>query len=180
MFRLFSKKIVVISCILFINGCGSHLLIHTMKHGDQTRHRLAGDTTLINPKNIIDMSLSLDVERVRDDKNQATYYLQLSYIDNNYIYIQKGKSLILSLDQSEKLVFKGEGSKNYRKQMDYGEKKKVIERAGYEITPEKIHKISLAQEVEVEIKGRDTTLFRKFSPTTLKKYQEFIKQYYKP
>lgn len=159
-------------------GCSTYKPADVTTHYDQ----FSGLRTDLLEDNLLETGqeprelLWLNASRVFKSSTQYDYYLEVTYMareEVGYLGISPGESLILKLDDEE-LPLRGTGSLNTSKAPQDG---LVQETSIYKVSKLLMQKVSVAQVVEVRVKGRNGLVERKFTPENFDKFRRFVTRY---
>jgi len=118
-------------------------------------------------------NLKVTVDATLDRSGTRTYDLEVTYENQDWIFIAPGESLVLSVDGT-KMVFSGEGSVNLRsKVLDT----LVSEQAWYHVTVNQLRDIANAKDVKVKIIGEKGFTQGCFTTRSLECFREFLVEY---
>ena len=169
---------VIVSAGLVGSGCFTYDAPDVTTHYDQ----FSGLRTDLLEDNLLDTGseprelLWLNASRVFNSSTEYVYYLEVTYMAREgvgYLGISPGESLVLKLDE-ETLPLRGTGSMNTSKELKDG---LVQETSIYKVSKLVLQKISVAQAVEVQVKGRNGLVERKFTPDNFDKFRRFVTRY---
>ncbi len=116
---------------------------------------------------------TLNPEKIVKD-GKVSYNLIIDFWTNNWLEIQPGKSLLVSVDGKSTTFESAEGSGTNRGYLSnkYG---KYTEKAWYPCTAEDLKKIAGGQRIILKIKGLKWEQFAEFDPEGFANFQEFVK-----
>ena len=168
-----SLKIVAVLLLGLVCGCSSY-------HVRTTRDEFNGDTSnwmLMNRLAggaLLDVDTGLELNPARFIvKNKTLYVLTVAYSGKDWIFIDKGESLVLLVD-SQRLGFSGEGSLSSRNVHSGGS---VLEQAIYEVSLKDLITIANATEVKVRVMGSSGLIDRHFKKANFKNFKKFVTEY---
>lgn len=168
----------VAACVLLVAGCATQAPPVTSYVDESTglRTDLLADNLLDSPTSPPREVVYLNASRFFKSASQSAYYLEVTYIakeDVGLLDISFGETLTLVLD-GKPVKFSGLGSLNTRKNLKNG---LIQETALYETNRDQMQKIAAAKEVEVQIKGRNGLILRKFNQANKDKFRLFVLTY---
>lgn len=117
----------------------------------------------------------LNASRVYKDREDFDYFLEVHYEatqEAGFIDIRPGQTLTILADGKE-LQFSGRGSMNRRHEQDG----LVSEDAMYQVSADELRAISRANEVIVQVIGRNGVVQRKFAPANSERFKVFVENY---
>jgi len=125
-------------------------------------------------------TLDLNLHRIKRPNGEVRFYLEVSYTNNDWLFIEEGKSLVLLID-GKKHELEGEGSQRYREVvlvLTYGSI--INERADYDCPDVVlIHSIANASIVKVRLIGSSYYSDHQLTAKNKKNFSDFLARYSK-
>ena len=118
----------------------------------------------------------LNASRIWKNYNESAYYLEVNYMAKSevgYLEIPPGEMLTIIAD-GKPLKFDGSGSLNSRKPF---RKELVRENAIFPASRIALQKIANAQQVKVQIKGKNGLIERDFAKENIDRFRKFVLSY---
>jgi len=168
-------KFLVFMAFLIILGCTANDVRFERldtRYYEYPTQRMTGNTLTVVPP-APDLSVELNAEKFRPEKGEVYYNLIVEYSSNEWLFIQRGESLILTVD-GEQIGFRGEGSSPHRETSRGG---RITEKAWYTISFERLQQIANAERVRVRILGSQRHIDRSFSERNFENFRHFITKY---
>lgn len=103
----------------------------------------------------------------------ASYFLNVLYLGSEWVFIERGESLILLID-GQRVPVSGSGSLAHR---EVHSGSMVEEAASYPVPASLLRQIAGAREVRVRIVGSRQNLDRHFTAENLARFREFVAQH---
>ncbi|RMF83718.1 MAG: hypothetical protein D6736_20885 [Nitrospinota bacterium] len=162
-------------CTVWIAGCApTKATVKTIRDTDKgyTIQQLQGNL-LGGSRSYQTGRLYFNLERIERQDGQITYALLIEYEGENWLFIERGESLVLRINGQEQKL-KGEGSWRSR---DVSEAGYAIERARYPLTLLDLLRLASAQRVEVEVIGSQRRVQGWFTEENFRYLRRFIADY---
>ncbi|MBV6421699.1 MAG: hypothetical protein DAHOPDDO_02980 [Ignavibacteriaceae bacterium] len=179
------KQFLVLVFVVFaIVGCGtmnyySYDIEHKTDEFDgYTLDRMTGnyikDSDLLNIKN----SVWLNAQRYISKDGQKLYSLIVQYWDTDWLFINKGETLVLLIDGS-RFGFSGEGSSDHRDVTTGMQGAVIKEMSWYDVPPDILQKISQANIVKIKVVGSTRDVTRELSSENISNFKRFVNEFVK-
>ena len=194
-------SLVIISSVLF--GCNTALIQnykaeHTKLQQKRSEELYAGKIKITENK-FVDMKTTIFDEdnailnggkshygnfmivKSEDIKaNSTSYFLRFNYFSKQWLFINKGESLILLLNGKDRLSFTSDqGSEGQRNMQSNYLNAVITESANYSVSLDMIKQIFYSDSIEFYITGNAGTISGKFSQENILNYRRFIEEYLK-
>ena len=114
--------------------------------------------------------LALNAQRFQSKRGKVSYYLIVEYNSGDWLFIQKGESLVMLID-GERTGLSGDGSYSHRDVLSGGN---IREMAWYPTSAETVKRIANASSVRVKVTGSQHFVQRAFDQTNFQHFKEFV------
>ncbi len=163
----------------FLTSCAAsgYEIVEQYDHLESINRTFMSGNRLGPDKKSATYELYLNALRYDWRTGEILYYLVVRYNADEWLLIQRGKTLTLALD-GQKLPLWGEGSAGERNVFHAGSGQKYhSEQAWYQVTAEQLSRIASAKTITVQVRGDNGRVEENCSSRNLKRFTNFINKY---
>ncbi|MBX3008634.1 MAG: hypothetical protein KF816_11495 [Melioribacteraceae bacterium] len=117
-------------------------------------------------------SLLFNAQKFTDENNNHKYQFFVEWLDDEWLFIDEGETLILLID-GERVRCKGYGSHKNRQTLEGGA---IRETAVFEASIELFNRIANAKVVKIKLVGQSKDIIRELDEDNIENYRKFVEE----